>query len=125
MSDEHLSGHPITQYVPEELLAPKGNRVAISDHLGLVCLTFEKVVSGLELQPAEAMVLGEQLMRQCYRTVYGDYPTTQGKSMLTDQMRIRCVNRVLMQLRQEPPRTEVEMRARAAAIVDEVLKAVA
>jgi hypothetical protein len=103
--------------------APAGtNRCTISDHAGSVIIHFETRCEFLALTPEEARQMGEALARQAYRAHFGDYPTTADNSAITESMRIRARNAVVMQLRQEPCKTEAELRQRASAIVDRVMK---
>lgn len=98
------------------------SKVSISDHLGYVCLTFEKKCDRLTLTPAEAVTMGEAISRQSYRAVHGDFPHGGTKQTL-EQLRIRCVNRVNRMLAKDIA-DEKDRKAKATALVDEVLKLV-
>lgn len=100
------------------------NKLTLSDHRGLVVMHFDKKVNYVAIQPNEARDLGEKLARQSYRAIYGDYPTTQDRSQITEQMRIRARNRVTTMLQNYEPKTKAEIIAKASAIVDEIMKIV-
>ena len=88
----------------------------------MVCLTFERRVDCLTITPQEALTMAEALSRQAYRTKFGDFPS--GKTRQTiEQLRIRARNRVEMMLMKDP-KTPLSKKARATAIVDEVMKLV-
>lgn len=98
------------------------NKVILSDHRGMVCLTFEKRCDCLSLTPQESLTMSEALSRQAYKSKFGDFPSGKTKQTL-EQLRIRARNRVEMMLKNEP-KTPTEKKLRATAIVDEVMKLV-
>ena len=98
------------------------NKVQLSDHLGYVCLTFEKQCDRLTLTPAEAVTMGEAISRQSYRAVHGDFPYGGTKQTL-EQLRIRCVNRVAMMLAKDITDKKTR-KVKATALVDEMMKLV-
>lgn len=98
------------------------NKAVLSDFKGMVCLTFEKRTDCLTLTKAEAMQMAEALARQTYRAAHGDFPTTQDRSQITEQLRIRARNRVRQMLQRFAPKTQAEEVQKASAIVDEIMK---
>lgn len=96
------------------------NKVMLSDHMGYVCLTFEKRCDALELTPQEALTMSEAMARQSYRARFGDFPHG-GTKQNVEQIRVRLRQTVQLMLK-KPCNTEMEQKALAAAIVDECMK---
>jgi hypothetical protein len=109
------------------LIDEDGTRtVQLSDRDGLVVMHFEKPVRWCALDPATAARFAEACARAAYKAVAGDTPTTQAKSQVTEQIRVRLVARVELMLRTfegEAPRPELKVQA--SNVVDACMKELA
>jgi hypothetical protein len=96
--------------------------LAVGDLDGMVVITFPEPKRWVKLDPETARRLGEQLAKQAYKARFGDYPTPT-KTMLTDALRSRITNRVMLMLRSMQRETPaIDYNVQAERIVDEVLK---
>lgn len=102
---------------------PGTDTVQLSDRDGFLFLHFEKPVEWVKLDPGTASRLSETMARVAYKCVAGDTPTTMAQSQITEQLRVRCKNRVKMMLRSmasEAPTPDYDIQA--SRIVDAILK---
>lgn len=102
---------------------PGTDTVQLSDRDGFVFLHFEKPVEWVKLDPGTASKFAEATARAAYKCVAGDTPTTTAQSQITEQVRVRCKNRVAMMIRSmatEAPVPSYELQA--IRIVDAILK---
>jgi kynureninase len=102
---------------------PGTDTVQLSDRDGFLFLHFEKPVEWVKLDPQTASRLAETMARVAYKCVAGDTPTTTAQSQITEQLRVRCKNRVAMMIRSmaaEAPVPSYELQA--IRIVDAILK---
>lgn len=109
-----------------ELLESDGTRtIQISDRDGLCILHFEKPVLWCALDPSTAAAVAEALARASYKAKFGDVPTTEKRSQITEQLRVRVQKRVELMLQSmagEVPR--VEFSVQATRVTDAVFKEV-
>lgn len=108
-------------------LPPDGTHtLAIGEHEGNVRLLFERPVAYVDLDPETARQAAEQLARSAYKVRFGDTPTTQHRSAITDQkvttLRIRVRNMLKQQF---AGAEEAQFAIAANAILDVVLAEVA
>lgn len=99
--------------------------IQISDRDGLCILHFEKPVEWVALDPATAASVAEALARSSYKAKFGDTPTTEKQSQITEQLRVRVQKRVELMLQSmagEIPR--VEFSVQAVRVTDAVFKEV-
>lgn len=99
--------------------------VQISDRDGLVLLHFEKPIEWCALDPATAAGVAESLARASYKAKFGDTPTTEKQSQITEQIRVRLQKRVELMLRSmagEVPRVEFDVQA--TRVTDAIFKEV-
>lgn len=110
----------------ESLSGPGTQTIQLSDKDGMVIMHFEKPVEWVALDPATAVRVAEAMARASYNAKFGDVPTTQQRSSITEQIRIRLRNRVKLMLASmatDAPAPSYDMQA--TRIVDAVLKEVA
>jgi hypothetical protein len=104
-------------------LAGQGTeKIVVSEHKGHVVLHFDKPVEWVALQPEITRNLAEHMARTAYKLAFGDDPTPQGRSIITDATRLKLVNRVKLMLRTLDGKPE---QVRAEQVVDTCLKEVA
>jgi hypothetical protein len=107
-------------------LPPGGtDTIQISDRDGMCILHFDHPVEWCALDPATAASVAEALARASYKAKFGDVPTTQAKSQITEQLRVRMCKRVELMLQSmagEIPR--VEFKVQAERVTDAVFKEV-
>lgn len=96
--------------------------LAIGDEGGMVYLRFEKPVLWVSLDPETARQVAEKLARSSYKAKFGDDPTTERKSAITDQMAATLRIRVRNMLRGMETQSD---EVKAVAIVDTILSEVA
>jgi hypothetical protein len=97
--------------------------VQLSHKDGFVFLHFERPIEWVKLDPPTANRVAEAMARAAYTSVSGDTPTTQAKSQITEQLRVRLKNRVSIMIRSaysEAPIPSPEIQA--TRIVDECMK---
>jgi hypothetical protein len=100
--------------------------VQISDHNGLVVMHFERAVRWCALDPQTAARFAEAFARAAYKAVAGDTPTTQKRSQITEQLRVRMTRRVELMLGSfERESLRPDPKVQATRIVDEIFKEVA
>mgnify|MGYP001572496761 CR=1 FL=1 len=99
--------------------------IQISDRDGLCIMHFEKPVEWVALDPSTAASVAEALARASYKAKFGDVPTTEKKSQITEQLRVRLTKRIELMLQSmagEVPR--VEFKVQASRVTDEIFKEV-
>jgi hypothetical protein len=100
--------------------------VQISDRNGLVVMHFEKPVRWCALDPSTASRFAEAFARAAYKARAGDTPTTEKRSQITEQLRVRMVRRVELMLGSFAREVlRPELKVQATQIVDEIFKEVA
>lgn len=100
--------------------------VELGTREGKVVLKFQAPVEWVALDPQTAAGLGEAMARAAYEAVWGDDPTTQSKSAITEAVRIRLRNRVALMLSSMSADQPVpSFRTQAERVVDACLKEVA
>lgn len=100
--------------------------VQLSDKDGLVIMHFEAPVNFVALTPQTAAALSEAMARASYKAKFGDVPTTEKKSAITERIRIKLKNRVKVMLQSflgEVPAPDVEVQA--TRVVDACMKELA
>lgn len=116
-----MSAHP-----PEGLSGEGTHTLAIGDRDGLVIMTFERPVKWVALDPETGRQAAEQLARSSYKAKFGDTPTTQRRSAISDQkiatLRIRLRNILKGEL---PGADEAKYAITANAMLDAVLTEIA
>lgn len=99
--------------------------VQLSDRNGYVILHLDRVSEWVALDPATAASLAEAMARASYKAKFGDVPTTEKRSQITEQLRVRVQKRVELMLQSmagEVPR--VEFSVQATRVTDAVFKEV-
>ncbi len=105
---------------------PGTDTLQVSYKDGLVVLHFDKPVEWVALDPNTAGRMAESVARTAYTAVSGDVPTTEKKSQITEQIRVRLRNRVALMIgsaEREAPRPDAKILA--TRLVDECLKELA
>ena len=92
--------------------------VQISDKDGMVIMHFEKPVKWCALDPSTGAQFAEAFARACYKAVSGDTPTTQKRSQITEQLRLRLSKRVELMLGSFARETKQDRKVQATALVD-------
>ncbi|MHB0965534.1 MAG: hypothetical protein ACYC36_03680 [Bellilinea sp.] len=109
----------------QALIDNEGTRtVQVSDRDGMVIMHFEKPVRWCALDAQTAVSFAEAVARASYAATFGDTPTTQAKSQITDQLAARMRGRVELMLRSMMA-DGVDAKIQAQRIVDIVLTEVA
>jgi hypothetical protein len=99
--------------------------VQLSDKDGLVIMHFEKPVEWVALDPATAAALSESMARASYKAKFGDTPSTEKRSQITEQLRVRMQRRIELMLRSMAGESPVpEFKLQATRVVDAVFKEV-
>ena len=110
----------------EVLQDREGTRtIQVSHRDGLAIMHFEKPVRWCALDPETARAFAEAMSRAAYAAFSGDTPTTQDRSAVTEQIRVRLTQRVALMLasfEREAPRPEYKVQA--TRVVDEVMRGV-
>lgn len=92
--------------------------LAIGDEGGVVYLRFEKPVLWVALDPETGRQVAEKIARSSYKARFGDDPTTQARSAITDAKVATCRIRVRKML---DGMEGTENAIKANAIVDAIL----
>lgn len=97
----------------------------VGDEKGNVILRFPKPVEWVALDPETARQVAESIARTAYKARFGDTPTTEKKSQITEQLRTKLKNRVTLMLRTFSNKAPVPpLEAQAVEIVDQLLNEV-
>lgn len=116
-----MSAHP-----PEGLSGSGTHTIAIGDRNGQVVLRFERPVEWVSLDAETARNVAEQIARSSYKAKFGDTPTTERRSAISDQkvatLRIRLRNILKGEL---PGADEAKYAITANAMLDAVLTEIA
>jgi hypothetical protein len=109
---------------PPAGLDPQGtDTIAVGEHQDCVMLRFEKPVLWVILDSETARNVAEKIARTAYKVRFGDDPTTQAKSVITDAVVARLRLRVRKMLQVEfAGAEETKFSIAANAIVDAVLQ---
>jgi hypothetical protein len=88
-----------------------------------VVLHFQQAVHWVALDPQTAANLSEAMARAAYAARFGDTPTTQDKSQITEQVRVRLTKRVELMLRTfEGKARRPDLKVQASQIVEACMK---
>lgn len=112
-----MSSHP-----PAHLEGQGTHTIAIGEANGEVVLRFERPVDWVSLDSETARNVAEQIARSAYKARFGDTPTTQRKSAITDALSARMRLRVQKMLQSMEGQ---DLKIQSNAIVDMILTEIA
>lgn len=108
-----MSAHP-----PISLEGQGTHTIAIGERDGQVIFRFVRPVDWVSLDPETARAAAEQIARLAYKARFGDTPTTERKSAITDALSARMRLRVGKMLQSMEGQ---DMKIQSNAIVDMIL----